>query len=74
MGLARRKDTPFETAIGPQDLASPPANVTAQFPADYFDTPQEVAANAGRELIILRQARQLRDAWRRGRYGRLLGE
>ncbi len=74
MGFAVRKDTPFETAIGPRDVASPPAKLTAQFPADYFDTPQEVAANAGRELTILRQARQMRDAWRRRRYGQLRGE
>lgn len=74
MGYASRKDTPFEIATGPQGLALPPAKIPAQFPADYFDTPQEISGKVGRELTILRQARQMRDAWRRGRYARLRAE
>ena len=71
MGYARhsRKDM----NIG-RDRVTPAAKIVAQLPADYFDTPQELAVRAGRELTILRQARQMRDAWRRGRYGRLRGE
>jgi hypothetical protein len=74
MGFVRQKHTPFEIALKTQGIAPPPAKIAAQFPADYFDTPQEAAGKAARELTILRQARQMRDAWRRGRYERLRGE
>jgi hypothetical protein len=74
MGFVRQKHTPFKIALKTQGVVPPPAKIAAQFPADYFDTPQEVAGKAGRELTALRQARQMRDAWRRERYGRLRGE
>ena len=53
--------------------ATAPAQIAIELPADFFDTASAVAADAGRKVNILRQARQLRDAWRRERYSRLRG-
>ena len=50
-----------------------PAQIATELPADFFNTASAVAADAGRNANILRQARQLRDAWRRERYSRLRG-
>jgi hypothetical protein len=45
--------------------AAAPAQIAIELPADFFDTASAVAADAGRKVNVLRQARQLRDAWRR---------
>jgi hypothetical protein len=74
MGFARPKETPFQSAVAPERLAPPPARLGTSLPADYFDTPQQAADKARREPTVLRQARQLRGAWRHERYGRLHGE
>jgi hypothetical protein len=76
MGYARhsRKDLQAGDApVEPRRQASAPIRIDTQFAPDYFDTRSETAARAAREPTVLRQARQMRDAWRRGRYGRLRG-
>jgi hypothetical protein len=60
-------------AVVIEGRAATPAQIAIELPADFFNTASAVAADAGRKVNILRQARQLRDAWRRERYSRLRG-
>ena len=73
MGLERHSKHNILSAdvVDRNGLVPGPVKVVVRRPADFFDMTSGDATRTCDETNVWRQARQMRDEWRRERYSRL---